>query len=416
MLLFVIALFIASIVSYFIITNQEQSGLYLENLRLSAESGDANAMMRMGNNYKHGYNGLTPDNAEAVKWYQKAVEYGDTDAMNNLGLMYEKGEGVEKSYDKAFSLFEKACKADNGNACANIGLLFLDGEGVDTDYARAFEFFQKGVSLGNPESMAALGAIYQNGFGIEKDLKQAFSWYMKSFENGNTHPELLFQIGTYYDLGIADVKADKVKAKEWYEKSALSGHSGANRFLGYLYAEGIGGVQQDLLKAGECFSSSAQSGNKPAQKILDKAVKICSAYKNKELPPEVFKECLLGAYTNDPQAMHAVGIAYYKGLMGKKIDFKKAFEWFDKSAKLGHSGSQVFLGVFYEIGQGIPEDKVEAYVWYSLADTQKDLNQIQKKTASTIKGFLFEHFNANERKDAELRLKEYQNLYLHQKE
>lgn len=37
---------------------------------------------------------MTQDYSEAVRWYTLAAEQGDTDAQNNLGVLYAKGEGV----------------------------------------------------------------------------------------------------------------------------------------------------------------------------------------------------------------------------------------------------------------------------------------------------------------------------------
>ena len=52
---------------------------------------------------------------EAVKWFRKAADLGgDAEAMWYLGQCYEKGEGVEKSIEKAVSWYKKG--AGNGNA------------------------------------------------------------------------------------------------------------------------------------------------------------------------------------------------------------------------------------------------------------------------------------------------------------
>jgi TPR repeat protein len=38
--------------------------------------------------------------ASAREWYQKAADAGNTDGMNNLGLLYENGRGVVQDYAK----------------------------------------------------------------------------------------------------------------------------------------------------------------------------------------------------------------------------------------------------------------------------------------------------------------------------
>jgi TPR repeat protein len=42
--------------------------------------------------------GVSKDNAEAVKWYQKAADQGSATAQYSLGSAYHKGEGVPKNY------------------------------------------------------------------------------------------------------------------------------------------------------------------------------------------------------------------------------------------------------------------------------------------------------------------------------
>ena len=41
------------------------------------------------------------DYKEAVKWYRLAAEQGGAEAQNNLGHMYDKGEGVAQDYKEA---------------------------------------------------------------------------------------------------------------------------------------------------------------------------------------------------------------------------------------------------------------------------------------------------------------------------
>ena len=58
-----------------------------------AEAGDAKAQNNLGFMYNSG-NGVLQDFAEAVRWYRLAVEQGDATAQVNLGVMYDKGQGV----------------------------------------------------------------------------------------------------------------------------------------------------------------------------------------------------------------------------------------------------------------------------------------------------------------------------------
>jgi uncharacterized protein len=46
--------------------------------------------------------------AEALKWYSKSAEQGNSEAQNGLGGLYEKGRGVPQDYVKAYMWFELA--------------------------------------------------------------------------------------------------------------------------------------------------------------------------------------------------------------------------------------------------------------------------------------------------------------------
>lgn len=48
-------------------------------------------MIGLGILYDDGL-GVKRNDAEAVKWYKKAAELGNADAITNLGIMYENGK------------------------------------------------------------------------------------------------------------------------------------------------------------------------------------------------------------------------------------------------------------------------------------------------------------------------------------
>ena len=58
-----------------------------------AEQGDAKAQYNLGVMYDKGQ-GVIEDHKEAVKWYRLAAEQGGASAQNNLALMHATGQGV----------------------------------------------------------------------------------------------------------------------------------------------------------------------------------------------------------------------------------------------------------------------------------------------------------------------------------
>ena len=76
-----------------------------------AEQGDAQAQFNLGLMYDKGQ-GVKQDDVEAVKWYRQAAEQGDAKAQVMLGFSYILGKGVQLNKSLAKEWFGKAC--DNG--------------------------------------------------------------------------------------------------------------------------------------------------------------------------------------------------------------------------------------------------------------------------------------------------------------
>jgi hypothetical protein len=74
----------------------------LRLLRPVAEQGDAGAPFNLGLMYDRGQ-GVPQDYAAAVSWFRKAVDQGNADAQTVLGLMYQGGEGVPQKHGEAVS-------------------------------------------------------------------------------------------------------------------------------------------------------------------------------------------------------------------------------------------------------------------------------------------------------------------------
>ena len=75
-----------------------------------------------------------------------------------------------------------------------------------------------------------------------------------------------------------------------------------------------------------------------------------------------------------PQAIFALGSLYHDGLFVEK-DMKKAFELFNKGARLGDSECQYLLGMAYHFGQnGFERNGHQAELWYKKAVEQNHVD------------------------------------------
>ena len=94
-----------------------------------AEQGDVEAQSLLGVLYDRG-KGVEQNHAEANKWYRLAAEQGLAWAQFNLGVSYSKGEGVKQNHTEAAKWYRLAAEQGDVEAQFNLGDLYSDGEGV----------------------------------------------------------------------------------------------------------------------------------------------------------------------------------------------------------------------------------------------------------------------------------------------
>lgn len=70
-------------------------------------------------------------------------------------------------------------------------------------------------------------------------------------------------------------------------------------------------------------------------------------------------------------AQRVLGKRYAMGVRGLDQDMKKAVYWLQKAADRGDGEAQYNLGVIYSQGSGIPQDWVQAHMWFSLAGSSR---------------------------------------------
>jgi TPR repeat protein len=229
-------------------TQQKAAALF----QAAAELGNTVAMWNLGVFYQKGY-GVPQDYAKAGEWFEKAVAKDHADAMNSLGVLYDNGQGVPQDYAKAREWFEKSAAKGHPRAMSNLGVLYENGRGVPQDYVRARKLYELAAAKGEAQAMSNLGTLYANGYGVPQDYDKARELYEKAAAKGDA--QAMSNLGTLYANGHG-VPQDYDKARELYEKAAATGDGKGMFALGVLYASGQG-MPQDYAKAGEWFEKAA---------------------------------------------------------------------------------------------------------------------------------------------------------------
>ena len=80
------------------------------------------AQNNLGACYANGW-AVSPNNAEAFKWYRKAAEQGLALAQKNLGLCYLNGQGVIKDVEEAKRWLRKAAQQGDEEAADQLNAI-----------------------------------------------------------------------------------------------------------------------------------------------------------------------------------------------------------------------------------------------------------------------------------------------------
>lgn len=88
-------------------------------------------------------------------------------------------------------------------------------------FEEAREALLPAARSGNADAEELIGVMYALGLGVERDPERAFEWYLRSSMKG--HPGAQSGVGWYYEVGLGMPAPDLVRAYMWYALSAIGG-------------------------------------------------------------------------------------------------------------------------------------------------------------------------------------------------
>lgn len=88
-------------------------------------------------------------------------------------------------------------------------------------FLEAHEALWPAARSGNADAEELIGVMYAMGLGVEQDYTRAFEWYLRSAMKG--HPGAQSGVGWYYEVGLGMPGPDLVRAYMWYVLSAIGG-------------------------------------------------------------------------------------------------------------------------------------------------------------------------------------------------
>ena len=90
-----------------------------------------------------------------------------------------------------------------------------------SQFKTAYQLLLPAAQAGNADAEELIGVMYALGLGVERDDRRAFEWYLRSSMKG--HPGAQSGVGWYYEVGRGMVAPDLVRGYMWYVLSAIGG-------------------------------------------------------------------------------------------------------------------------------------------------------------------------------------------------
>ena len=131
-----------------------------------AEKGEINAQLEVAYEYWKGEK-VAQSLEKAVYWWTKGAEGNSAEARAFLGACYMEGKGVQKDVSVGLRLIEIAASQGFGNACYMLAIAYEKGDGVERNYDVAYSWYQKALRTELSE-------------GLEKEVWKTLAKYEES--------------------------------------------------------------------------------------------------------------------------------------------------------------------------------------------------------------------------------------------
>ncbi|EJK53661.1 hypothetical protein THAOC_26854, partial [Thalassiosira oceanica] len=155
----------------------------LARIRARVDKNDPTAICLLGQKYYHGNLGLQKDVRRAAELWTEAAELGSNQAFFELGLAYQRGEGVEQNEKKAVHFYTKAAKQGHVLSRNNLGCI----EGVRGNHNRAVRHWLISAKMGDTFAVEKIKNMFMIGFATKEQYAEALTGYQVAVEEMRSH-------------------------------------------------------------------------------------------------------------------------------------------------------------------------------------------------------------------------------------
>lgn len=343
----------------------------LNAAKLHRDLSDAKDQLEIGKRlFEDGSSKAEERHKEAVEWFQKSADQGNTAALYMLGHCYHLGRGVGHDDALAYNYWRQAAD-DEGNeyysdAVYWVGKCLIDGIGVAKDEESGVEWLREAADNGLWKAQYELAFAYLTGKGLGgQNIELGLQYLEKAAEKGDGRAEwVLGALLCNKEIGH-NRSAEGIK---WIMKAAGNDCVEAQAFLGNAYLFGENGVDLDYELAFHWLKKAAEQGN--GFSALNLGIMLLNGKgceKNEESGFKFIKQ----AFDQDiEEAYGPIGRCYFHGV-GVAKDRKKAMDIFAKGALDNNDAEcQFLLSLCYGSRNGKNRDSDLEFFWVKCAADQ----------------------------------------------
>ena len=393
-------------------------------LTAAAAGGHPDALLRLGDIYRHGNRAARRNSEEAIKCYKQAARAGFAPAAFRLYSVYDEDK-EPSSRNLAFFWLRVAALFGDPAAQFCLGETYMTTGTVKSSPKHVLYWLTEATKNGSEQAAVRLARLYSDGQVVVKNLHFASHFFGKVQSPRLTDKILLRHLAEvppkappaidlsslpseYYELGQSALSqkentlatrifriaaeigfapaqnkyavccekgigmpSDEGAAVVWYTRAANGGFPPALLNLANCYKLGIG-TEKDPRRAIALYEKAATLGDAAAQYILANAY-IEGELVSSDLAAAIdwYKKAALQGHVKAANRLHEIS-AKLTDTFNRAVEcyeaknFESAVRLYTIAAELGHAGAACNLGYCYQEGIGCKKDPRLAVKYYRM--------------------------------------------------
>lgn len=240
-------------------------------------------------------------------------------------------------------------------------------------YAVVMRLYNQAI-LGNPDAQFEIGQLYHYGVGLAKSPEQAKIYYELAADQDDVRAE--YNLGILYMEGQFNT-ANYEKGMSWLTDAAFRGNAYAQYALANIYQYGVSDpmgmevVAADPQRALSMYYLSSSNHFGPAQYKLANYIiaqpsgtlSVAARNNRHNVVEKLYQRAALQGVADA-----YLPYAFYQAMDSNPAKQENAFSIAEKEANKGTPQAALLLGLMYDRGISVKQDKVKALYWYQKAD------------------------------------------------